>query len=699
MLRILSAVTKLIHPTITACRSFSQQSTNLLQTALQTQKKRHAATVETLERQISSVTIVAERERGISERLRSALDEMTIEISRESFGRRREISLRLSLAERERKIAQMLEKWINSMEQKSPSQDEEDEHLRYISTAKQIQSAIHGSMDQTRAAEGEDPRIQMALAAVQDLSKELEAELSKRMLLQRENADLKRFHAEFDSNLVENRSARTSASTEEVEAVTRPDSRSTGSTSDIPSDAHASDASPQRLETQDVSSVEGALPHANTINEEQITPEVSRAIESTHSVGSTLLPQHPQAQQTEQESERVAALRETSKRYDTLQRDFNDCHDALVTLQSSIDNDGDSNEDGTAHGYLVAAVERLHDYCEDARVELEILVADEARISQGYETLLSLSTGTPASGSSGITDEVISEEMHLLDEKIDAFVKGTLPSMEKARTLFEGKLDNLMHDIAIVKRALHEGMNPLADEAPSTDKNSNDLSTTNGNNFPADDSSHDENATESENQFTWRALASSLSPLSNKPHSADSRPAQSFGTLMASGLPRHSSSSEKPGPKSRRNTPGSNPLNHLGLRIAMPRVNSPQGQGSSTSFNIHSPFPFALRPLDSATPGLEGLPNSAPISRVASGWFPSSGISRARTVSNIHAVGFGVGMAISPRHPLDRTRSSASMIVPETEMHLNKSKDKAGRSVSAGITGLVNPKSEPDEVE
>ncbi|KAG8776360.1 hypothetical protein FRC15_011984, partial [Serendipita sp. 397] len=101
--------------------AFSQQSTNLLQTALQNQKKRHAATIATYDRQASALNQALDREKERNDDLRSMLGDLTLDVSRESFGRRREISLRLALLRRERKIATMIESWIDLMERHSES--------------------------------------------------------------------------------------------------------------------------------------------------------------------------------------------------------------------------------------------------------------------------------------------------------------------------------------------------------------------------------------------------------------------------------------------------------------------------------------------------------------------------------------------------------------------------------------------------
>jgi hypothetical protein len=350
--------------------------------------------------------------------------------------------------------------------------------------------------------------------------------------------------------------------------------------------------------------------------------------------------------------------------------------------------------------YLVAAVERLHDYCEDARVELEILVADEARISQGYETLLSISheKRDPASANS---DAGINDDCDLLDQKVEAFVNGTLPSMQKARTLFEGKLGNLVHDIAIIKRAVHEEMSPSKGEGLDAPiQPSSMVSHANGIDFPGQDPKYNGNEVEANgisDNLTWKTLAPSI-PVSPLPTtgspSPGMQPTQSFGSLVTSGRPRYTSTGNKATPKSLRDPSGSDPLNYLGLRIAMPRVHTSHGQDPSPSnLNIHSPFPFALRPTEATPTGLDGQPSSAPISRVSSGWFSTGGIPRARTISNIHAVGFGVGIATSPRHAVDGAPRGSS-IENEAPFAMGRAGSRASRLV--GGSGYAPAQ---DEVE
>ncbi|KAJ7266622.1 hypothetical protein C8J57DRAFT_1469787 [Mycena rebaudengoi] len=105
----------------------------------------------------------------------------------------------------------------------------------------------------------------------------------------------------------------------------------------------------------------------------------------------------------------LSDLETASKRYDTLQRAFRDCHFALRELRAAL---GPSSPTFTAplpanphtaltakqHAALRNAVERLHNCTEDERVELEMRVADKQVPARGIATtILQLQPGS-ASG-------------------------------------------------------------------------------------------------------------------------------------------------------------------------------------------------------------------------------------------------------------------------------------------------------------
>ncbi|KAJ2925718.1 hypothetical protein H1R20_g11375, partial [Candolleomyces eurysporus] len=218
-------------------------------------------------------------------------------------------------------------------------------------------------------------------------------------------------------------------------------------------------------------------------------------------------------------------LAKTSRRYDDLQRSFKDCHLSLQSLKSSITT---ASSNAIPREILEAILERLNDFVEDARVELEIRKSDEAVLCKGYETLLSVpgalegyssalpgsalsSSGfglglmsPPASASGSLSASVSSffsplrsapaqvfrsqtptnghanrngngSAMGLgdVEDQIQAFIDGTEPSIVKAMEGFRRKLGDVEHDIAALKMAVHQdsSSSPLSPSSPLSEEN------------------------------------------------------------------------------------------------------------------------------------------------------------------------------------------------------------------------------------
>jgi hypothetical protein len=140
-------------------------------------------------------------------------------------------------------------------------------------------------------------------------------------------------------------------------------------------------------------------------------------------------------------------MREVATRYDTLSRSFHDCHLALRDLKDKLSMPEDNGDfDSTAAATLSTVVNRLDDVNEDVRVELEIQVADEARLVEGYTALLSLP---------GHLASLDTAERRETEQEIEAFISGTNAKISRAMTTFARKRDDLEHDVAAAKRALH----------------------------------------------------------------------------------------------------------------------------------------------------------------------------------------------------------------------------------------------------
>ncbi|KAJ7740463.1 hypothetical protein DFH07DRAFT_943745 [Mycena maculata] len=220
-------------------------------------------------------------------------------------------------------------------------------------------------------------------------------------------------------------------------------------------------------------------------------------------------------------------LADLAARYDALQRAFRACHLALQDLRAALAEAQDT------HG-LRGAVERLHDYTEDARVELEIRVADARVLARGWETIVSTS-GVRGDDKDGDEDGGGGGGAAAVERQIAAFMQRD----EEARAAFARKLEDVEHDIGAVKRVVYappsEALPPPVSPVASPDEK------------------------EKEGAGGWAAWLRSATP---SPSYTD---APTFGSLMTSPRLRHSSSAARLGRKQQRN-----PLEGLGLRVAMP---------------------------------------------------------------------------------------------------------------------------------
>ena len=207
----------------------------------------------------------------------------------------------------------------------------------------------------------------------------------------------------------------------------------------------------------------------------------------------------------------LAELSKISHRYDDFQRSFRDCHLALEGLKASL---GVSSTISLNRQFnrptgqkppeltltpiiptdvLHAAVSRLDDYTEDVRVEVEIRISDEEVLAKGYEVLLCVpgalySSSAPESSllspnqhqhqihhdqsqppfsSQSYTDHDEDRDFNSkdsssipptqseLETQVQAFINGTDPSVIKACESFSKKLEDVQHDIAVLKRVIH----------------------------------------------------------------------------------------------------------------------------------------------------------------------------------------------------------------------------------------------------
>ena len=336
----------------------------------------------------------------------------------------------------------------------------------------------------------------------------------------------------------------------------------------------------------------------------------------------------------------LADLARVRHRYDDLQKAFRDCNLALKELKKNITTSLPSTH--PLYQVIQAAVERLDDFNEDARVELEIRVADEERISAGYETLLSVP------GAISNSDEVNESEVEV---EIKAFIDGSDKGVVKAKERFGKQLEDLQHDIASVKHAMHESPSEVTSPTPTpTLSPASTLSPL----YPA----HPPVSAPLTKTTGWSSWAGGLlgSPRTAQPVSA----ARTFGSVMTSPRLRHASFSHLT-PNSTSiangrntheecipNTP--NPFASLGLRISMPSHLLTNHSISSTTIYPETST-VSLKPQSSSYSYLSRSP--------LAGGTGLGGPQKARASSASAMYMLGLGARSGSALPLSSGRSSS----------------------------------------
>ena len=580
--------------------AFSQNTTNLLQEAMRSLKSRHAATVSTLETMVSVEADGREREAREVDRLRDALDELAGEIAKEGFGRRREVALRLAMLEREERLKELLAGWARKFRERSSRSSEAtddsepakllEDALFQAETLVERIDAVSTRKPQTDPSEG-SLRISMALLEVQDILARLSRETSRNLQLEKQLAARVKEqvpelqlqpNSQFALEVAQNAPLEIDTSSPpEPEKTDLMKGSSQAKTQKEPDSTLPPPTPPVEDSIPSESVVEDVLPPEAQPTEESTPVAIPVAQIGSIPVGSTS--QDHVVSVPEDVQSRLDSLESVKSRYDTLQRVFRDCHRALDGLKAELrtsmplpspadhvkpsrarrlsswltgsrpssptlgtsSNAPHSDTSRKEAVVLNTAVQRLDDFCEDARVELEILVADEARIANGYEALLSLSSITAP-----LDDKLLQE--------IDEFIDGSAASVVKAKSTFERKLDDLEHDISVIKRTLHALVIDGTESAVDGDQ----TETTSGHPLGG-------------NWGGWTSNLSLTSPASILPSKSVPSPLtfESVMTTARGPIPRSPSLASL-----RSATPLSpvSPFEIMGLRISMPAIGAPR---------------------------------------------------------------------------------------------------------------------------
>ncbi|KAG2357014.1 hypothetical protein BDR07DRAFT_401553 [Suillus spraguei] len=242
------------------------------------------------------------------------------------------------------------------------------------------------------------------------------------------------------------------------------------------------------------------------------SPEVQAVtpVNEPNNLSATIIPSSQPPSIPDEISSLLSSLSKVSHRYDTLQHAFRDCSLALKDLKRLLSPIAVASPPTLAptptpshsQSLLRTALDRISDYTEDARVELEIRITDEALAIRGFETLLTV----PGALS-------LSSDSNLDLEEMRAFIDGRDEGVSRAREKLKEKLGDVQHDVAVIKRAVHDFQAQL-DEERKADR-------------------------EPEEDKSWTAWTSGLLPRSSTPTPTQT---PTFGSVMTSPRLRRSPS-------------------------------------------------------------------------------------------------------------------------------------------------------------
>ncbi|KAI9511096.1 hypothetical protein F5148DRAFT_1009987 [Russula earlei] len=487
---------------------FSQVTTDTLQRALESLAARHAATTSTLHTQLASLQAALAIERRQSARLRDVLDEATEQLARETYGRRREIALRLAVVGREDRLAEALRRWVRRAQEMRAREEAPtaQQFSSVVSNAGELLALVDGAASHSEveatlsAGTGSVARIVVAQDAVRALVEELQIETERRMQLERV---LGRAEVDEDGHVVLPASSEPSSTAKSPSVVTeampevvkvdtatspicppRPQESIQFITEAVPEDPVSPETPPAGLPVVHSRTELTPVEHFPTIYQPTprstqgspafLSPHSSPSLSSpanTHSTLPASLPlqdtisassneldndnTRPESPSTpassisppspghSPSSNLLTEIGKTRNRYDELHRAFRNCHLALRELGQTVQALPPSSL--LPISALQTILARLDDFNEDARVELEIRVADEERIARGYATLLSVP--------GAIASEAEAQDVR---QAVRAFVEGSDATVARAQSQFSRKRNDLEHDVAALKLAIHE---------------------------------------------------------------------------------------------------------------------------------------------------------------------------------------------------------------------------------------------------
>ena len=453
-----------------------------------------------------------------SSRLRDVLEEATEDLAREAYGRRREISLRLAVVGREDQLVEALRRWVRRTQETRARDDIPMEQRldSVVSDAGDLLALVDGAAPReadtqgTGISTGSVARVIAAQDTVSVLVEELQMETERRMQLERV---LGRAEVDEEGRIIPSPAHEpptpppkvepVKTATKVIPKVVKVDAATSPSCSTPPkSPVRALEDSPEdpgslavppadfpvvfppiqptppERELAAIITLHQPAPRSAVGSPAFLSPRSSpsppipiqentspgslalqdNTLASTNGFDTTKSPTSPASSISQLSSKLrslplLVELGNTKTRYDELQRAFRDCHLAICELGQTLQALPANSSLPTSALQVIFA--RLDDFNEDARVELEIRIADEERIARGYATLLAVP--------GAITSEVEAQDV---ERAVRAFVDGSDAGVARALNQFSRKRDDLEHDIAALKLAVHEVPQPETQPQP-----------------------------------------------------------------------------------------------------------------------------------------------------------------------------------------------------------------------------------------
>ncbi|WVF68027.1 hypothetical protein IAT40_002789 [Kwoniella sp. CBS 6097] len=501
--------------------TFTQKTHATVHMHLDNLRTRSQATATTLRSEVTTLKkqLAAEKER--SEKLRTALDELSEGMSREAAGRRRETALRLKMLAADEKRARKVESWLDRVRRSREGAEGAvaesdllesllDEGVEAVSDNAEVtdvgkdkqrswrglaslnpikrnklkSSSSDGGINgiTERDAEQESlARILLAEELVTTLVADLQAETERRMDLERQRVewlakeavegrqaneitDLEAHgeengHVMFDLDEHEHEDRQEhegKQEQEEHEAKAGGVSEPSGDDALSPENGSQDDA---------VEAGEGKSGDANaqTLLEVAV-PDVEEADPPS--------PYRPLTPEPNALTSQLGKMFEPlTTRYAPLQKDLHDLSYALSILRTSLPtlepsapssaNSLTSPKSTTKRSTflilarqspslppasdptLLAILDGIHEVIEDARVDVEIALADHERVYRGFEALLNVGKGT------GKKDGIMDEVREYIEVKGD--------DKDENWNKLRKRVENVENDFAEIKRIIHEG--------------------------------------------------------------------------------------------------------------------------------------------------------------------------------------------------------------------------------------------------